>query len=112
MLSNTQTLSPSHTHDHTDNTHLQFALEFLVVAIDGILAVISTLQQAVSHLDLQQVVQHLRLVLDSVRCVQQLDLAHAKVVWDQGVEPVGGVHKLSLGAALVDKLGKLKDNDK
>ena len=99
-------------HTHTPHTlslshlrsHLQFTLEFLVVGVNGILAIISTPQQAVGHLNLQQVVQHLRLVPDGLHCVQQFDLAHAEVMRDQSVESVGGVHKLSLCASLVNKL--------
>ena len=78
------------------------------MGVDGILAIISTPQQAVGHLNLQQVVQHLRLVPDGLHCVQQFDLAHAEVMRDQSVESVGGVHKLSLCASLVNKLTEEK----
>ena len=78
------------------------------MGVDGILAIISTPQQAVGHLNLQQVVQHLRLVPDGLHCVQQFHLVHAEVMRDEGVESVGGIHKLSLCAMLVNKLKKKK----
>ena len=47
------------------------AVELLVVSVDRVLAgLVARLQEAVGHLDLQQVVQHLDLALDEVRVVQ------------------------------------------
>lgn len=49
------------------SAYLNLGFEFLVVDVNGIVVVVlgSSPQQAVGHLDVQQVVQHLDLSLDS-----------------------------------------------
>lgn len=51
--------------------YLDLGFEFLIVNVNGIFVVVlgSSPQQAVSHLDVQQVVQHLDLGLDSDVCI-------------------------------------------
>lgn len=117
--------SPQRTTIQSSAPHLNFGFEFFIVDVDGVVLVVlgPSSQQAVRHLNVQQVVQHLNLglsgdvwgwcsvplkgfrykkrkdsssYLNVVQVAEQRWFLHTKVVRDQSVETIGEIQYLGL----------------